>query len=73
MVLTFIAHLLVGDYCHSGEDFPHFLPLPNFSFPGRKVFPLPLFFVGFFLCVCLFFKSLWNLLQYCFYVSVFWP
>jgi len=25
MVLTFIAHLLEGGYCPSGEDVPHFL------------------------------------------------
>ena len=44
-----------------------FHPLPNFSSPGRKVFSPPLYFFFFF------FKSLLNLLQYGFYVSVFWP
>ena len=68
MVLTFIAHLLEGDYCPSGEDVPHFLPLTNFSSPGRKVFSPPLYFFFF-----SFLKSLLNLLQYCFCVSVFWP
>ena len=67
MVLTFIAHLLEGDYCPSGEDVPHFIHYQISLLRVGRFSPL--------LCISssFFFKSLLNLLQYGFYVSVFWP
>ena len=70
MVLTFIAHLLEGGYCPSGEDVPHFLHYQISLLRVGRFSPL--------LCISsssffFFLKSLLNLLQYGFYVSVFWP
>ena len=70
MVLTFIPHLLEGGYCPSGEDVPHFLHYQISLLRVGRFSPL--------LCISSnsffsFFKSLLNLLQYGFYVSVFWP